>query len=103
MRPVPVPSEVRDADWVTGTQVFAAPSGDLTDPVIPPAEGIFYSVYPNGSKEGTIWPCVGVILELEDNDIEAITTGARHLLMGWPGVVMPVFMVPEFLDIGAVP
>lgn len=103
MRVIPVPKEVSVQGWVTGTSVFSSPSGDLTDPVIPPAEGLRYLTRPSGAEEGTIWPAVGVVLLLEEADLEQIHNGARHLLMGWPGEQMPVFMVPEIFNLEELP
>ncbi len=99
MRVVPIPADIRNADWVVTTKVYSAPGGDLTDPVIPPAEGIIFQTHPEGSEEGTTWPAVGVVLELDDNDLAKIAAGARHILMAWPGTNMPVFMVPDIITI----
>jgi hypothetical protein len=97
VRVVPIPDVIRNAEWVAGTRVYASPTGDLTDPVVPPAEGILYNSHPTGSPEGTVWPTVGVVVRLDEDDVEKITAGARHLLLAWPGHAMPVFMVPEVL------
>lgn len=94
MRVVPVPDWIRRAEWVERTQVFAAPDGDLTNQTIAPAEGIIYKAEVDGS--GATWPCVGVVILIEEDDAEAIRQGAREMLLAWPGV-MPVFMVPELL------
>lgn len=98
MRPVPVPEVLRGADWVEGTTVFAAPDGDLTSTRIPPAEGVFYSTKMSGYGERD-FPMVGVILQLDDEDLAAIGAGARHLMLSWPGRQMPVFIVPEVLHV----
>lgn len=96
MRPVPVPDWLRDADWVKGTAVFAAPGGDLTSEQIPPAEGVFYSTLMLGFGDRQ-FPMVGVVLRLDDDDFESIIAGTRHILLSWPGSQMPVFIVPELL------
>lgn len=98
MRVVPVPDAVRDLEWVKGTRVYGAPDGDLTNPAIPPAEGILFDSRPSGTPEGTVWPTVAVIVELDDDDVGQIAAGARRLVMGWPGEAMPVFLVPFLLD-----
>lgn len=97
MRPVPVPEEIRKAAWVDGTSVFAAPDGNLTSEQIPPAEGIFYTSKMSGYDHD--FPMVGVILRLDDEDLDRIRNGARHILMSWPGRQMPVFVVPEILEV----
>lgn len=102
MRVIPVPDAVRNQTWVEGTAVFAAPNGDLTDDRIPPAEGIFYTSVMDGFP-GHVFPMTGVILLLEDADVAAIESGARHLLMSWYGRRMPVFVVPRVMEIPHVP
>jgi hypothetical protein len=83
---------------VQDTKVFAAPTGDLTDPVIPPAEGVIFYTSPTGAPDDTVWPAIGVILELTAADTVRIAAGARLILMAWPGERMPVFMIPEIVD-----
>lgn len=98
MRVVPVPDEIRHQPWVLRTAVFAAPNGDLTSEIIPPAEGIYYRAHPTGAPEGDDWIAVGVVVLLDDADVELIVNGNRHIMLGWPGERMPVFMVPEILE-----
>lgn len=100
MRPIPIPDKIRHLPWVEGTAVFSAPNGDLLDPEIPPAEGLFYHclMARSDNEQPRQTMVTGVILELSDEDIELIKSGCRYLLMGWPGLSMPVFMVPEVLD-----
>lgn len=86
MRPVPVPKQVAAEDWVIDTRVFAAPDGDLTNPNIAPVEAVVYK-----RADGEM--CVGVVLMIEEEDMERIEDGARHLLMSWPNA-LPVFMTP---------
>lgn len=94
MRPVPVPEFVSKAVWAEGTRVFAAPDGDLTNDRIPPAEGVFFSAVVGEE----MIPCIGVVLYLEDEDIELIREGNRHIMMPWVGRRMPVFLVPDVLN-----
>lgn len=96
MRPIPVPEWLRAAPWVDGTGVFAAPDGDLTSEQIAPAEGVFFWSEMAGYPDPV--PMVGVVLYLEDDDLERIAAGSRHLLLVWPGRRMPVFVCPEVLD-----
>jgi hypothetical protein len=98
VRVVPVPDDVRALEWVKGTRVYGAPNGDLTNPVVPPAEGILFDSAPSGAPEGTVWRTVGVIVELDADDVAKIEAGSRRLVLAWPGEAMPVFMVPFFLD-----
>jgi hypothetical protein len=97
MRPVPIPDVVREWEWCEGTAVFSAPDGDLTSEQVPPAEGIFYTNRMVGYDEE--FPMVGVLLQLDDHDLDQIADGARHVLLSWVGRQMPVFVVPEILPI----
>lgn len=97
MRPVPIPDWLRNADWVEGTQVFAAPDGDLTSTQIPPAEGVFYQSLMSGYGE-ELFPMVAVLLEFDAAEVEAIAAGkAKHVLLPWHGRRMPVFVVPTVI------
>ena len=94
-----MPESVRNAGWVDGTAVFAAPDGDLLSEQIPPAEGIFYTTKMTGYGERD-FPMVGVLLQLDDTDLEQIINrGARHILLSWPGRQMPVFIVPTIYHV----
>lgn len=99
MRPIPIPRWLREADWVEGTAVFAAPDGDLTSEQIAPAEGVFYWSEMAGYSRPV--PMVGVVLYLEDDDLEQLAAGSRHLLLSWPGRRMPVFVCPVVLEVPA--
>lgn len=96
MRVVPVPDQVRAMPWCIKTTVYSAPNGDLTDEEIAPAEALHY--YADMPSRGT-FVCTSVMLMLDDDDIEKIKNGAQHLMIGWPGVQVPVFMVPEIIDL----
>jgi len=66
---------------------------------IPPAEGIVYQSLMSGFGDRML-PMVGVVLRLDDDDLERIIDGDRHILMSWHGRTMPVFVVPELLNEG---
>lgn len=98
MRPIPITDDLlatfgTDAERV----VFAAPNGDLTDPVVPPAEAVIYQVHPSGSEQGTVWPVTAIVLRLEDGELEKLQAGGL-VVVGFPGRGLPVFMLPEVLD-----
>jgi hypothetical protein len=97
MRPVPITDELL-ARFGEGAErrVFSSPSGDLTDPVIPPAEGVIYTIHPHGSPEDVTWPVTSVICVLEEGELEALNSGGK-VVIGWPGIGMPVFMTPWVL------
>lgn len=97
MRPIPVSDEILYKFPVGAIRrVYASPSGDLTDPVIPPAEGILYQVHMTGTPDDALTPVVSVVIELEPGDLEELQAGGK-LVIGWPGYAMPVFMVPWVL------
>ncbi len=97
MRPIPIPDWLKADPGVTGTAVFAAPDGDLTSTQIPPVEAIFYKSLMDGFGD-RVFPMVGVVLQLSQEDVDRITTGSRHVLLSWHGRTVPVFVVPEVLD-----
>lgn len=97
MRPIPVPKYLSDLEWCEGTKVFAAPGGDLTSDVFPAVEAVFYHTKMEGGDDELI-PMVGVVLQLEEPEIEAIKNGANHILLSWMGRRVPVFSVPEVIS-----
>ena len=87
MRPVPVTDEMLAAFGDGASRaVWSAPDGDLTNEVIPPVEAVLWS-----REDGV--PLQSVVLRLSDEDRAEIAAGA-DLVIGWPGVRVPVFMVP---------
>lgn len=97
MRPIPISDELlRQFPIGAIRRVYAAPSGDLLDPVVPPAEGVVYQTPISGTEEGSLHPVTCVVLKLEDGELEDLQQGGL-VVMGWPGYNMPVFMTPWVL------
>lgn len=92
MRPVPIPDRLREALSAQGAEfaVLAGPSGDLTDEVVAPVEVAFYEAAVAGSAEKVM--ATGVLLQLEEGDLEALTATGQVWLGFW-GRGCPVFFV----------
>lgn len=93
MRPALVPAEVRAAPAVR-CFVVAGPDGDLTSTDVAPIE-VFLS---STTLAGRSVPCVGVALQLEAGDLEALEAGAPVLLLFPTHRLPPVFAVEVGLD-----
>lgn len=94
MRPALVPDDVKALPAVLRTYVVAGPSGDLTSTDVAPVE-VFLTT---ADMAGETVPTCGVVLHLEDGDLDRLAAGDPVLLLFPTHRRPPVFAVTIGLD-----